>query len=78
MPQFHINLRTPERFWATLDAQMTDVVALRTEVAEFVGELLREHARKVWQDEEWSVEVTDHQGAILFNLQLFANDRSGV
>ena len=74
MALYHIELRTADQVWDTLDVESEDVAALRIEMAQFVGELLRDHAAKVWADQEWRVDVTDHRGLILYVMQISTTD----
>ncbi len=78
MAQYHIELRTEDRVWDTLDVESGDVGALRIEMARFVGELLKDHAEKVWIDEEWRIDVTDDAGLILFVMQIMASDTAAT
>lgn len=70
MPLYHIELRTADRVWDTIDVERDDQTALRIEVARFVGELLKDHADKIWVDADWRVDVTDHRGTILYVMHL--------
>ena len=70
MSLYNIELRTQDRVWETLVVEKEDVTELRIEVAKFVGELLRDHAAKIWVDEDWRVDVTDSKGLILFVMHL--------
>ena len=74
MPQYRINLRTESHISDTLVVEQPDETALRTEVAKFVGETLRDHAQQIWADEDWRVDVADERGLILFVLQVTAYD----
>jgi tRNA threonylcarbamoyladenosine modification (KEOPS) complex Pcc1 subunit len=78
MPSYNIELRNAERIWETLAVEADDVDALRVEVATFVGELMRDHARTIWQDQEWRVDVTDERGLIMFILHIFATDSAAL
>jgi hypothetical protein len=42
----------------------------RVEAARRIGLLLHEHAGKLWADEDWQMDVTDHQGLILFAINI--------
>ena len=72
MSKFNIELRTEKRVWETLVVDSADLTALRIEVASFVGDLLKEHAGKIWADEDWRVDVTDQDGLILYVMHLSA------
>ncbi|HEX8366808.1 MAG TPA: hypothetical protein VF603_16130 [Allosphingosinicella sp.] len=47
-------------------------------MARFVGELLRDHAGKIWADKDWRVDVTDETGLILYVLSIFATDSAAT
>jgi hypothetical protein len=51
-----------------------DITALRIELARFVGDLLKEHAELIWEDQDWRVDVTDDTGLILFAMEISATD----
>ena len=74
MASYHIELRTQDRIWETLDAQSDDPELLRLEMAKFVGELLTDHAGRIWEDREWRVDVPDRSGLILYVLHICATD----
>lgn len=72
MPKFSIQLRTDSHVWDTVVVEREGMDSLRLEVAAFVGELLKEHAAKIWADEEWRIDVTDASGLILYYMQVAA------
>jgi hypothetical protein len=72
MPRFNIELRTESHVRETVSVESNDLTALRIEVAQFVGEMLRDHANAIWTDEDWRVDVTDDAGLILFVLHISA------
>jgi hypothetical protein len=78
MPHYHIELRTPDQIWETLDVESDNLDGLRLEIARFVGELLKDHAGKIWADKDWRVDVTDHAGLILYALNIFATDSAAT
>ena len=78
MPKYHIQLRTMDQIWDTVHVERDDLEGLRVEVAQFVGELLREHATKIWADKDWRVDVTDDTGLILYALSIFATDSAAT
>jgi hypothetical protein len=73
MAKYHIALRTETTVWKTLDVERASLTDLRTELARFVGELLNEHARKIWVDEDCRVDVTDESGLILYVMHVSAS-----
>jgi hypothetical protein len=78
MPQYHIELRTENRVWETLDVESIGLPELRIEMAKFVGELLRDHASRIWEDQNWRVDVTDQTGLILFVMQVVATESAAT
>jgi len=74
MPHYHFELRTADQVWETVDYQTENIEGLRLEMAQFVGELLKDHAGKIWADKDWRVDVTDENGLILYVMQIFATD----
>lgn len=76
--KFNIELRTDKRVWETLLIESPNLTALRVEVAQFVGDLLKEHAGKIWADEDWRVDVTDEKGLILYVMHISAAQAPAV
>ena len=78
MPKFNIALRTADRVWETLVVERDDQEGLRIEMARFVGELLKDHAGRIWEDQDWRVDVTDDTGLILYVMNIFATDSAAT
>ena len=78
MPIFHLELRSTSHVASTLEIERDDLDAVRVEVAQFVGELLKDHADQIWRDEDWQVEATDQTGLILFTMHIFASDTAAT
>ena len=78
MPRYNIELRSVSHVATTLEIERDDLKGLRIEVAQFVGELLKDHAEQVWTDEDWQVEATDESGLILFTMHVFASDTAAT
>jgi hypothetical protein len=78
MAHYNIELRTVTHVRETLVVEKDDLTELRIEVARFVGELLRDHAAQIWQDEDWQVEATNGDGLILFTMSIFASDTAAT
>ena len=72
MAEYNIQLRSDTHVWVTETIDRENLEALRTEVATFVGELLRDHANQIWKDQDWRVDVTDASGLILYYMQISA------
>jgi hypothetical protein len=75
---YHIELRNVTHIHETVDVEMADLSALRVEVARFVGEMLKDHAAQVWEDQDWQVVATDERGLILFTISVFASDTAAT
>lgn len=78
MPVYNINVRTESHIATTLRAERETLADLRIEMARFVGELLKEHAALIWQDQDWQVDVTDESGLILYVLHVSAADTAAT
>jgi hypothetical protein len=44
----------------------------RIEASRRVGELLKVHAVKIWEDQDWQMQVMDETGLILFAIYISA------
>ena len=78
MAKYNIELRTQDRVWDTFSFEKDDIRALRIEMAQFVGTLLKDHAEQVWEDQDWRVDVTDERGLILFVMHISATDTAAT
>jgi hypothetical protein len=76
--RYNLELRSETHVRETLVLERDDLTALRVEVAQFVGELLKDHAEEIWVDEDWRVDATDENGLILFTMSIFASDTSAT
>ena len=76
MSIYHIELRTADQVWETHEVVRGDIEGLRIEMARFVGELLKDHAGKLWADKDWRVDVTDEHGLILYVMNIAATDHA--
>jgi hypothetical protein len=70
--KYNIELRTESHVSETVTLEMEDLTALRVDIARFVGQMLSDHAKQIWVDEDWRVDVTDDQGLILYVMQIQA------
>lgn len=75
---YRIALRTESHVAETLTVAKIDHTELRMEVARFVGQLLQNHAKQVWVDQEWRVDVTDEAGLILYVMHISAAGTSAT
>lgn len=74
MTRYNIQLRTESHVPTAVEVEREDLTALRIEMAQFVGELLEDHASQIWVDEDWRVDVTDESGLILYVMQITATE----
>jgi hypothetical protein len=58
--------------------KLLDIYTVQEEAIRLSGELLRELGAKFWDGLEWSLEVTDEAGRILFNLRFSAEEGTGL
>jgi len=72
VPFFNFEVRTETHVMLTEGAEFPDRNAARTEAARRVGELLTDHASRIWTDETWQMDVTDERGLILYVLNVAA------
>jgi hypothetical protein len=78
MVRYQIELRSETHVRETLELERDDLTALRVKVAQFVKELLKDHAAEIWLDQDWRVDATDENGLILFTMSVFASDTSAT
>ncbi len=53
-------------------ADLSNSDEARVEAAKRVGLLLHAHAGRLWEDEDWQMDVTDERGLILFIINVSA------
>ena len=64
--------------WDTVPVDMAGIRDLRIELARSVGDLLKDHADKIWVDEDWSIDVTEKTGPILYVMHISATDSAAT
>jgi hypothetical protein len=72
MPRYNFEVRTPTHVMLTRGAELPDRTAARVEAARRIGDLLNEHAGRLWVDQDWQMEITDEVGLILYVIQVSA------
>jgi len=72
MPRFHFQVRTETHVMLSEVVELPKADDARLEASRRVGELLKVHAGKIWEDQDWRMDVTDDVGLILFVLQITA------
>jgi hypothetical protein len=78
MARYNIQLRTESHVQTAVEVVRDDLVAVRIEPAQFVGELLKDHAEQIWVDEDWRVDVTNEDGLILYVMEISASDSAAT
>lgn len=78
MPFFNFEVRTETHVLLTEGADFTDKDAARNEAARRIGELLTDHAGRLWVDETWQMDVTDERGLILYVINVAAMKTSAT
>lgn len=72
MASFHFQVRTDTHVYLSEAADLPGQNEARIEAARRIGLLLTEHAKQIWADEDWQMDVTDNTGLILFTLHISA------
>lgn len=72
MPFFNFEVRTESHVMLTEGKELANADAARVEAACRVGELLTDHASRLWVDEVWQMDVTDRDGLILYVINVTA------
>jgi hypothetical protein len=78
MPRYNINVRTASHIADTTTLERFTLDELRIEMARFVGELLKDHAASIWEDQDWQVDVTNEAGLILYVLNVSASETAAT
>lgn len=72
MPFFNFEVRTESHVMLTEGAELANQDAARNEAARRIGELLTDHASRIWTDQVWQMDVTNESGLILYVIQVSA------
>ena len=78
MPFFNFEVRTETHVLLTEGAEFANRDAARNEAARRIGELLTDHASRLWVDETWQMDVTDERGLILYVINVAAMKTSAT
>ena len=77
MPRYFFHVHDGSSIKDKEGTELPDIFAAQEEAIHLSGELLREMGGKFWNGEEWSLDVTDEAGRILFTLRFSAEERTG-
>jgi hypothetical protein len=75
---YHFQVRTESHVALSETAELEGLEAARIEAAKRIGTLLNEHARQLWVDEDWRMDVTDDTGLILFAIHVSVSDAAAT
>ena len=78
MPKYHFQVRTESHVLLAEMVELPGTDQARVEAARRVGELLRDHAGRLWSDQDWRMDVTDAVGLILFVIHVSASKTSAT
>src|SRR5690348_8784452 len=72
MPRYFFHVHDGAAIRDEEGTQLPDSIAARTEAVKLSAALLAERAEAFWNDDEWSLEVADETGLVLFSLTFYA------
>ena len=71
---YHFNVCDGSEYRDALGTDCIDLAAARVEAVHRIGKLLMEDAARFWTGDDWTMEVTDPTGLILFSLTFMATN----
>ena len=74
MPRYFFHVHDGTSTKDAIGTDLPDIFAAQEEAIRTSGELLREMGGKFWDGAEWSLEVTDENGRLLFTLRFSAEE----
>jgi hypothetical protein len=74
MPRFHFHLTDHEDHPDPDGIELPDADACRPEATGLLAQRLKDHGSRVWENREWSLNVTDADGLTLFRMYLMVVD----
>jgi hypothetical protein len=78
MPRYFFHVHDGNSTGDNEGTELPDIFAAQEQAILLSGELLREMGGKFWNGEEWSLDVTDEAGRILFTLRFSAEERTDL
>ena len=78
MPRYFFHVRKDGREPDTTGVELPGLEEARVEAAECLAQELHDHRRELWNDEDWSIEVTDDRGLVLLIVQSAAFEAASV
>ena len=74
MPHFHFNVLDGSAYIDESGIELASVDHAKREARRYAGNMLADSAGVSTPDREWTVEVTDQQGLVLFRLDISMMD----
>lgn len=78
MPRYFFHVHDGTSTKDAVGTELPDIFAAQLEAIQTSGELLREMGHKFWDGTEWSMEVTNEAGRVLFVLRFSAEERTDL
>lgn len=78
LPRYFFNIFDGRSTPDTDGTELPDWQAVRREAIRLAGHVLRDEATRLIPDEEWRMEVTDHTGLTLFQIDLSFTEAPAV
>jgi hypothetical protein len=72
MARYYFQVRTDTHVLLSEGVDLAKAEDARVEASRRVGELQKEHAGKIWEDQDWRMDVTNDSGFILFVIHISA------
>lgn len=72
MSKYSISINAGTRPCERYPIEGSGPAALRRELVHFIGDVLKEASPAFWNDEDWTFEVRDERGLILYTVSLQA------
>ena len=68
MPHYHFNVLDGTSYIDDSGTELASMEEAKREALRYIGKMLADSGMRSSFDREWRVEVTDHQGLVLFRL----------
>jgi len=75
MPRYFFHVADGYSARDTEGTELPDIYAAQDQAIRTSGEMLRDMGSEFWNGTEWTLEVTDEQGQVLFVLRFSAEER---
>lgn len=75
---YHFNLHDGPGVSGSDEVELRDLEEARIEAVRFAASILIDAPEEFWASEEWSLDVTDQAGLILFSICLSSNEAPAI